>query len=48
VTIEEMLDRLNRNDIPYDPDFDSRLAASPLGHLLADLIARFPDEEKAR
>jgi len=48
VTLEEILDRMDRDDAPDDPDFDRRLAASPIGRLLDDLIAKFPNEEPAR
>jgi hypothetical protein len=46
VTLEEMLDRLERGEILTDRDFDRRLAASPFGRFLADLTARLPDEEQ--
>jgi hypothetical protein len=45
VTLEAVLDRLTRGDALDDPDFCRRLAASPIGHILDNLIARLPDEE---
>ena len=45
VTLEELLDRLTREDVPDDPEFHRRLAASPIGRIIDDLIAIVPDED---
>jgi len=44
VTLEELLDRVDRRGTSDDPDFDRRLAASPIGRLLADLSAKQGDQ----
>jgi hypothetical protein len=44
VTVEELLDRVNRGGAPDDPDFDRRLAASPIGRCLTDLSTRLDDQ----
>ena len=46
VTFEELLDRLGRDEPYDDPEFHRRLAASPIGRVLDDLIARFPDDKQ--
>lgn len=44
VTLEELLDRIDRKQPCDDPDFQRRLAASAIGRWLADLNKRLGDD----
>ena len=48
VTLEELLERIHRDEAVDDPEFERRFLASPISHILADLAKRHADEEPER